>query len=231
MALQAWHSLTSDQNVRGLKYSFGPGTANTMAVRLDDGTWMVVSPSSASPADVLDVLANDGGVSALVAPNAFHHMGQVAWRARFPNAVSYAPESGLKRLASKCAAVPFRPIAELVAKLPSAVGIVEPAGMKAPDLFVRATTGADTVWFTGDILSNTTDEDLSPIPRFVMGLFGGTGGYRYNKLPAFIYVKDAPAFKASVAAAVEAAPATVVYPAHGDPVTANVMEQTRLLLA
>ena len=199
MALHAWHPLSADGNIRGLKYSFGPGTANTMAVRLDDGCWMVVSPSSSSPAAALDELANEGGVSALVAPNAFHHLGQAAWRARFPDAVSYAPASALPRLASKCAAVPFRPAEELVARLPGAVGIVEPAGMKAPDLFVRATSGADTV-------------------------------YRYNKLPALVYVKDAAAFKASVAAAVEAAPGTVVYPAHGDAVTENVMAQTRALL-
>lgn len=170
-------------------------------------------------------------MSALVAPNAFHHLGQAAWRARFPDAVSCAPATALPRLASKCAAVPFRPVEELAAKLAGAVSIFEPAGMKAPDLFVRATSGADTVWFTGDILSNTTAEDLSAVPRFIMGLFGGGGGYRYNKLPAFVYVKDAAAFKASVAAAVEAAPATVVYPAHGDAVTENVMAQTRALLA
>ena len=202
-----------------------------MATRLDDGSWLVVSPSSNSPVEVLDTLANDGGVTALVAPSAFHHMGQVAGRGRFPAAVSYAPQGGLKRLASKCPTVPFRPIDELVAKLPSTVGIAQPAGMKAPDLFVRASSGAETVWFTGDILSNTTDEDLSAVPRFIMGLFGGTGGYRYNKVPAFLYVKDRGAFTRSVSEAIEKTPATVVYPAHGDAVTRDVMAQTRTLLA
>lgn len=229
MQLHSWQNLTADGNVRGLKYSFGPGTANTMAAKLADGTWLVVSPSSGSPDPALDAL--EGGVSALLAPNGFHHMGQAAWRARFPGATSYAAEGSLPRLAAKCVGVTFRPLTELSEKLPAAVAVLEPAGMKVTDLLVRASSGGETAWFSGDILSNTTAADLSAVPRFVIGLFGGVGGYRYNKIPAFLYVKDRPVFTRSLREAFEAAPATVVYPAHGDPVTADVMGQTRALLA
>ena len=231
MALHEWINLTGDGNVRGLKYSFGPGTANMMAAKLEDGTWLLVSPSAGSPPEVLESLTNDGGVSALLAPNGFHHMGQAAWRARFPQAVSYGPEGGLKRLSGKAAGIDWRPLSELTAKLPPSTAVFLPEGMKNPDLMVRTTTGAETVWFTGDLLSNTTDADLSAVPRFIFGLFGGNGGYKLNKIPSMVYLKDKAAFVASVRSAVEAAPMTLAYPAHGDPVTDDVMAQTRAILA
>ncbi len=229
MALHTWHNLSADGNVRGLKYSFGFGTANTMAAKLEDGRWLVVSPAANIAPDLLDALGGD--VAALVAPNGFHHMGQAAWRARFPAATSYAPAASIPRLASKAKGIPFLPIADLTAKLPASLALFEPAGMKSPDLFVRATAGADTVWFTGDLLSNTTSEDLSAVPRFVFSLFGGNAGYKLNKVPAMVYLKDRAAFVASVRTAIEAAPATVVYPAHGDAVTDDVMPRTRTILA
>lgn len=35
-SLHTWVPLTPEGSVRWLKYSFGPGTANTLAVRQDD---------------------------------------------------------------------------------------------------------------------------------------------------------------------------------------------------
>jgi hypothetical protein len=103
-----WENLTSDGNVRSLKYSFGPGLATTMAVRLDDGTWLVVSPPREPSAEALDGLGGD--VSALLAPNGYHYLGQAAWRARFPKAKSYAAKDSLERLAKKSADIPFEPL-------------------------------------------------------------------------------------------------------------------------
>jgi glyoxylase-like metal-dependent hydrolase (beta-lactamase superfamily II) len=231
MALQTWTPLTADGSVLALKYSFGVGTANTMAVRLQDGSWLVVSPSTKSPPAVLDDLAAKGPVSALLAPNGFHHMGQQAWRARFPEAVSYAPAGALPRLRKQAPDVPFHPADELSAKLPSTAAILQPDGMKAPDLLVRATTADGTVWFSGDLLSNTGPEDMGPVPRFILGLLGGGSGYRFNRMPTIVYVKDRSAWFASVLRAFEQAPPTVILPAHGDPVRDDAMAKSRAILS
>ena len=81
MELYQWQPLDSTGNVQMLTYSFGPGTANTMAIRLDDGSFLVVSPATRAPEAALDALGKLGPVSALLAPNAYHHMGQAQWRA------------------------------------------------------------------------------------------------------------------------------------------------------
>jgi hypothetical protein len=217
--------------VRALKYSFGLGTSNSMAVRLDDGSWLVISPASGAPPDALEALAKDGPVSALVAPNAYHHMGQGAWRARFPQAKSYAPAAALPRLAKQAAGVPFEPLEALTAKLPARVACLVPDGMRIPDVLLRASSGGETVWFTGDLISNTVAQDIAAVPRFIFGLLGGGPGYRLNPVPAMIYLKDKAAWRNAAKAAFEQAPPSAVVPAHGLPVRDGVAEKTRALFA
>lgn len=91
-----WEKLIDGGSVRWLKYSFGPSKATTLAARLDDATWLVVSPPRNPSAAAFEGLGGD--VSALLAPNGYHHMGQAAWRVRFPHAKSYAAKDSLDRL-------------------------------------------------------------------------------------------------------------------------------------
>lgn len=217
--------------MRWLKYSFSSwGTANTLAIRLDDGSWLVVSPCSAPSPEALDVLSKDGGVSALLAPNGYHYLGQKAWRDRFPKATSYAPDGALPRLATKSPTIAYQPLASLKAKLPSRIGIHLPDGMKVPDLMLHASSGGKTVWFTGDILSNIGSEDLALPMRLMMSLFGGGTGFRLNKAPSMVYIGDRTKWKQSVLAAIEKNPPITILPAHGDPVSERPMEAARSIL-
>ncbi|MBM4342118.1 MAG: hypothetical protein FJ100_01930 [Deltaproteobacteria bacterium] len=232
MELHQWTPLCADGSVLGLKYSFGFGTANTMAARLDDGSWMVVSPACRAPDSVLEHLAGQGGVSALVAPNAYHHLGQAAWRKRFPAAVSYAPEGAWARLAKQSPGIAYQGIGALAAKAGDRIALVEPAGQKAPDLVVRVRTADDAhLWFVGDLISNTVASDVAFLPLLVMRLFGGGPGYRFNPLPALVYLKDKVAWKADVRARLAAQPPSVVLPAHGKPVSHDAAAQSAAILA
>ncbi len=230
MQIHEWHMLVADGAARALKYSFGFGMANTLALRLEDGTWLVVSPACGVPESALDALAKDGDVSALVAPNAYHHLGQAAWRARWPKAVSYAPEGALARLAKKSAAIPYKPLAELGARLGAGVRIFVPKGMKNDDVLLSAETSEGTLWFGGDLISNTQAEDVSFFPRLVFSLLGGGTGYRFNAVPAMVYLADKAAWKADVRKALEAKPLGLMLPAHGEPVRDDGSAKTLALL-
>ncbi len=228
--LHTWRSLTDDGSVRWLKYSFGPGTANTLAIRLDDGSWLVVGPPSGSPTPVLDALAHDGGVSALVAPNAYHHLGQGVWRLRFPEAVSYAPEGAFARLHNKSQGVAYRPIDELAKKLPPRVSFFVADGMKTPDLMVRASSGDATLWWMGDLFSNTTVADQIWVLRLLARLAGSGVGYRRNSKPGMVYVRDKDSWLASIRAAIERHAPSIVMPAHGNPILEDTARRTQALL-
>ena len=229
--LNTWTSLTRDGSVRSLKYSFGPATANTLAVRLEDGTWFVVSPATDPPPSVLDELAKDGAVSALVAPNGYHHLGHGPWRLRFPSAVSYAPEGALARLSKKSPGVPYRSTSDLVEQVRPRVDIFTPLGLKTPDLMLRVSVPGDTVWWMGDLFSNNgVDDQAWWLRRLVAPLAGSGLGYRRNTKPGLIYVRDRLAWLRSVRDAVGSHLPSIVIPAHGDPVLEDTARRTQLLL-
>jgi hypothetical protein len=229
-ALHRWQNLTPDGGLRRLKYSFGPGTANTLAIRLEDGTWMVVCPSRGSPAAVFEALTKDGPVSVLLAPNAYHHIGQGAWRQRFPGAVSYAPDGARARLGKKSPDISYVPIADLAKRLPSHVGVFLPDGLKSPDVLLHATAAGKTIWWLGELLPNMTTEDSIWPLRMIAPLFGSGLGYRCNSKPELVYVRDRAAWKRSIRDALEKTPPSTVVPAHGDPVTEDAARRTEEIL-
>ena len=228
-ALQTWAPLVPDGSVRWLKYSFGPGTANTLAVRPSGGRWIVVSPSIDSPPHVYDELARDGEVGALVSPNAYHHRGQAAWRRRFPGAVSHAPAGAIERLRKKSPEVEYRPLDDSTT-FGEHVRVVVPDGQKSPDLLMRVIADDTTIWWLGDLFSNSTRADQVWWLRLVGRLAGSGLGYRCNSKPELVYVDDRAAWLRSIREAIAAAPPAIVVPAHGDPVIDDTARRTDELL-
>src|SRR4051812_7294127 len=228
--LNRWHSLDQQGTVRWLKYSWGPGTANTLAVQLDDGTWMVISPASKPSPEVLDQLASDADVRALVAPNAFHHLGQNAWRMRFPEARSYAPQDALEPLASKSPQIPYRPISELAQCVGERVHFCVPDGMKRPDLLIRIRAAEICVWWLGDLFSTNTRKDQTTLLRLFANFAGSGPGYRRNSKPGLVYVSDPSSWLQSVARQISSDPPTIVVCAHGDIVDREAAAMTMKLL-
>jgi glyoxylase-like metal-dependent hydrolase (beta-lactamase superfamily II) len=225
-----WRPLTPNGDVRWLKYSWGPATANSLAVRLRDRGWLVVSAPVGVAPDAADELASDGGVIALLAPNAYHYLGQREWRRRFPSATSWAPRSAQPRLRSKCSDISFRAAEELSAELPLDLHLVIPDGQKTTDLLMRIETASDVVWWLGDLFSNTSSADAIWPLRLLSRLVGSGPGYRRNTKPGLVYVRDSAAWLSSVRHALTAHPPTRVVPAHGDPVTEDTASKTAALL-
>jgi uncharacterized protein YndB with AHSA1/START domain len=222
-----WRMLTSDGSVRWLAYSFGPGHAGSLAVQCGAGEWLVVSPPSGATPEVYDALAGD--VVALIAPNAYHHRGQQAWRARFPHAQSYAPSGAMTRLARVSRDVPYRPLDDLV--LPAHIAVVAPAGQKQPDILLRIDVMGEVIWWLGELFSNVAKSEQTWPLRLLSRFIGGSGlGYRRNRRPGLVYVRDANAWLASVRAAVQPAPPTIAVPAHGTPVVDDAARRTLSLL-
>lgn len=230
MALYQWQTLDAVGDVQMLEYSFGPATANTLAIRLQDGSFLVVSPASRAPAAALDALASQGPVSALLAPNAFHHMGQRQWRERFPDAISYAPEDAAKRIARQTR-LDIQPVAALRPRLGPHVQVIAPDGLRATDLLVCASTPQGAIWFGGDLFSNHLPGEGALIFRMISRLAGGGPGYRFNPVPSILYLKDKKAWKADVRELLGREPLLAVVPAHGHAATGETVARTQEILA
>jgi hypothetical protein len=229
---KAWRPLTQDADVRVLKYGWGPANANALALRLAGAGWMVVSPALDAPAGAYDELEREGGVSVLLAPNAYHYLGQAAWQRRFPQARSFAPRGALERLAKKASRLAVGSAEDLARELPGGIELVFPDGQKSPDLLVRfSSASGETAWWLGDLFSNTSPADQAWWLRGLSRLAGSGPGYRRNARPGLVYVNEPTAWLASVRRVLLQHPPTLVVPAHGDAVVADAAQRTAAILA
>jgi len=218
MQLEGWNVIDEEAGVLWREYVFSKGAyATTLVFRGVDGL-VVVSPGTGLEARAYDALRELGDVRALIANNSFHHMGQSAWRARFPGAVSYCPPGAVKTLDKKVSGVSFRPLDALA--LPEHVRWEDPPGFRTGEALLSVATGKGSVWYSGDLLTNI---QRTPGPPFSW-LFSWTDaapGFRLFKPGVWLLVKDRKALRAWALGRLAEDPPAVVVPAHGPPVDAS----------
>lgn len=212
MQTGGWNVIDDATCVLWREYSFsGAATATTMVFRGVDGL-VVVSPGRGIEARDYDALREHGEVRALVANNSFHHLGQPAWRERFPEAVSYAPAGALAALRKKAPGIDFRPLAELA--LPAHVRCDDPPGFKTGETLISIRTGKGTVWFTGDLLTNMQRVPGPPL-RWLFTWTDSAPGFRLFKPAVWLLVRDRKAVRAWVLERLASDPPNIIVPAHG----------------
>ncbi len=224
-AMNTWVPIHDD--LRVLEYSFGPGPSNAFAFRGREG-WVVMSP----PCKVDDSAYEgfDGGVTALVATNGFHHLGLRPWKERFPNATLHAHTKAAKRIAKKQKGLVLDSLDALNEKLPEGTQVVATPHLRTPDGHVFVSTDAGTYWYTGDTIGN------SALPKNLLfgWLFKATNsgpGYKVNHLILKILGAKKPLLKKWMLERIEAHPLAGVIPGHGDTVLeADAHTRTQHLL-
>lgn len=229
VGLNAWEPLTPDGDVLWLKYWWGPGSANALAFRLRDGGWAIVSPPASAPDCVYDAIGSRGEVRMLIAPNAFHNLGQAAWRARFPVATSYAPRGAHERLAKQTPEIAYRPTEQLAGALVPARMFI-PEGMKTPDMLLRIPFEGGRLWWLGDQFSNNSKTDQAFLFRLLSRVVANGPGFWCNPKPELVYVRDRSAWLSSMRAALSENPPTIVLCAHGNPLTSDTAARTQRAL-
>lgn len=212
---KGWNTIDADRSVLSREYAFGKDAYATMLVFRGAEGLVVLSPATKMDAAAFDALSEHGEVRALVATNTHHHLGQAEWRARFPNAQSYAAPAALARLRKKSAAIPYRSLDELA--LPDDVRADVLPGCNNGELLFRVGGAKGSIWYTGDILTNI---ERTPGPPWSW-LFSWTDsgpGFRLFRLGVWLFVKDKPALKERLVAMLADDPPAVVVPGHGPPV-------------
>lgn len=215
---EGWTVLDEDRGVWWREYEFARGAwATTLAFRGEDGV-VVLSPASGLDARAYDAIAAIGPVTALVATNGQHHMGQSAWRARFPEAVSYAPPDALPVLAKKVPSVPFRSLAAL--RLPAHVRTCDAPGFAEGETLLSIEGTRGPIWFTGDLVTNIQRTPGPPL-RWLFTLTDSAFGLKLFRLAVWGFVKDRRAVRAAFEERLRELPPAIVVPAHGPPLEAR----------
>jgi hypothetical protein len=197
------------------EYSFGPGLANALAVRGAAGLVIVSAPCGNDPR-MFDELAPYGPVRALVASNAFHHMGLRPWKARYPEAQIFAPRQAIARVEKHSGFAGVKPLADAAAIAGPRVELIDMPHYRTGEVLVRIDTGRGVAWYVTDVIMNLPALPSHPLVRFMFGVSRSAPGLRFNNIAPLFMVKDRKALRAWLAREFGKSPPRWLIPAHGE---------------
>jgi len=209
-----WRQLAADPVVATCEYSFGPGSANALLVGIAGGV-AIISPPRGAVDSICSAARSFGEVRALVAPNAFHHMGLAAWKERFPQAQVYAPAQSIARVSAKSGIAGIRPVSEAAALFGDRVTLTDMPHYKTGEALVRIRTGGGLAWYVTDAIFNMTRLPDHPVASFVFRAARSAPGLRLNRVAPIFMVKDRAALWRWLKAEAERDAPRWLIPAHG----------------
>jgi hypothetical protein len=222
-----WTTLAQEPQVLVKEYSFGAGQANALAVRLPDRSFLIMSPPIETTDAEVQAFAVLGGVSALVENNGAHHMGLSTWRARFPNAVSYAAPKAAERIRKKGKDPgQLEPIENLRARAGDKIALLEIAGCKIGDVCLRVVTEKGALFYASDFIANIQALPSNLIFKLVFKLTDSGPGLKVFGIFFKFFVADKRAARDALIRELEAAPPVILVPAHGEVVSRSDLGPT-----
>lgn len=210
-----WKIFDAEMPIMTCEYSFGPGTATALAVGGEHGL-IVVSPPWKADDALCDALSPYGPVVAIVASNAFHHLGLPDWKRRFPEAAVYAPAQSLARVERKTKIAGIRPLADAAGVAGHAVELVDMPHYKTGEVLVRMKSSRGLAWYVTDFMMNMTVLPANPAARLAFKLTNSGPGLKFNNIAPLFMVRDKAALKRWLAAEFDKAPPQWIIPAHGE---------------
>ncbi len=216
-----WNVIDAERGVLSMEYAFSDkGRAHSFAARLADGSMYVMSPgTNLTDADYTQ-LDGFGKVSAVATNNGFHHLGQGAWRERYPDARYFAPTKAAERIASKSELdLAFESMDALQELMGDDVGFREAPSTKCGEAWTWARTGDGWAVYCGDLLCNWDSFPGNFLLNMMWKLTGSGPGYKPFNLAMMAILKDKKSALRAFLADVEAHPPTTVVLAHGAAVT------------
>jgi hypothetical protein len=215
--VEGWTTLAEQPLVLLREYSFGTGYANTLAVRLPSGDWLLISPPLHVPGSELEALQAHGRVVAFLAINGAHYMGIPQCLGAFPDARTYATAAASSRIAKKTKhAVQPLPLESLTPLLGDAIRIVPADGCKIGDVLVRIETDKGGVLYAGDFIANIQRLPRNPIFRLMFKLTDSGPGLKVFHLFFKFFTSSPTQLRDFLIREIGAFPPSILVPGHGD---------------
>jgi hypothetical protein len=210
-----WKIFDADMPILTYTYSFGPGTANALAVGTGSGL-VIVSPPCRVTQTVFEDLRPYGAVRALIASNAFHHMGIPEWKRRFPDAKVFAPAQAIARVERQTRLDSIRSLAETSAITGPRLDLIDMPHYRTGEVLVRMRTARGVVWYVTDVILNMPTLPTNPILKILFKLSGNAPGLKFNNIAPIFMAKDKKAVRRWLAAEYQKEPPLWLIATHGD---------------
>ena len=226
-SVATWTQIATNPAVFCREYSFGSGTANTLAVELPERKLLLVSPPVNLPPTELEALSAHGEVIAMVAINGAHHLGLEPCRKVFPRAVTYATPDARKRILKRGKnAGQLEPIECLQPLLGGKVSVLAAPGCKLGDVVIRVESEAGALLYAGDFIANIQSLPSNLLFRLMFKLTSSGPGLKVFQIFFKFFVTDKVALREFLIRELEGHPPAVLVPGHGDVVTREQLGPT-----
>ncbi len=176
----------------------------------------MVSPPCRVAGEVQDDLAQFGAVRALVASNAFHHLGLPQWKTRFPDPAIFAPAQSIARVERHSKLAGIRPLADAASIAGPHLELIDMPHYKTGEALVRITTTRGVVWYVTDVIMNLPVLPKNPVAKLAFALTRSGPGLKYNNIAPLFMVADKAALKRWLAAEFRKSPPDLLIATHGD---------------
>jgi hypothetical protein len=131
------------------------GNLRCTAIALARDGLCLFSPVAGLSAAARSSLDAIGDVTHLFAPNHYHNLGIAEYATAFPRASLCASPKAVPRL-EKVTGLAFADLADLTARLPPHLSLVEPDGLRTGEVWLRAKTSSLTAWFVVDAIAGAS---------------------------------------------------------------------------
>lgn len=210
-----WHPVEGVPDLwRFVRQDAGVAMFSSLAVPLKDGGSLVVSALPSDNEDDYAALEEIGSPTVLLAPNHYHNLGLKPFCKRYPAAMVVATDAAGPRL-MKQTGLPVGSLASLAERLPDGVSLLQPAGLKQGEVWLRFLTPTGVVWAVCDAFFN-----VSPVPTSVFGGFlwltQGAPGLRIGGTFLGVGIRDKKQYAAWFYERLAADRPVGLIPAHGN---------------
>ncbi|GFE65729.1 hypothetical protein KIN_28030 [Litoreibacter roseus] len=175
-----------------------------VAARLRRGRLALYSPVPKPDDTALEAARDLGGVTTILAPSHFHHLGIADWRAAFPDATVCAPAAAIPRLENRLGHSVF----DTMPDLDRGLSLMSPPGLRAAEVWLRAEGPDGVAWAVCDAFAGPAGSEDSPAdsPK-ARGAF------------ATMCLGDKTAYKNWAMTRIDADRPVLLLPAHGNAVS------------
>jgi hypothetical protein len=220
-----WTIIDEEAALLTCTYSFAPNaSARTMVARFKPDELVVMSPPTGLADASYRALDRFGKVTALVAPNGFHHLGLLPWKQAFPDARIFASDKALARIRKKQPALSnVEPLSELSKNTESGVELCDLPFFKTGEAWLKAPAKGGLLWYVSDSCFSIPELPKALVPRLLFKWTGSAPGFKINNIGNLFFLKDKPGYKSWFLDQLRTEAPSIVVTAHGD-----VIEQPKL---
>ncbi|MCC6873523.1 MAG: hypothetical protein IT378_04370 [Sandaracinaceae bacterium] len=226
---KTWEPIDGAAGLFGLEKVAPSGWSwRSVALVLDSGRTLVVSPVRGTISESAESLRSLGEPAFALAPNHYHYLGLAELTERFPSATPVCTEVARPRLSTRSHLALGR-TADLQSSLPSHVALLEPPGLATGEAWLRVETARGVAWVVSDAFFHVT-RPLGGMMGLVLRATGTAPGLRIGRTFTTLAVRGR-AYGEWLRAQLERDRPAMLVPGHGDVIAGDELAERLSALA